>query len=325
MTRMAFDPKNKAEQVGDFPRIKFELNERKRIICLEDPVFAYVHTLRAPKVVDGRAVMEEKKRRSGETYTAYSMDFLSRVNCLGDQGILEDKGIDPKNCPACNLASSSDMADAPERRFAMHVIVYSIRPGGFDITTPFSCQTSVWAFTDRMFNKLTDFVAEWGTLRNHDLLLGPCTDKNFQKFEIAIASRAAWQETDPGGADRKALVVETFRQNQTKDLEAFCGRKVDRRFLEDDLATIQARWRVANGVSTADGTEGADALADGLEGLLADTVSPSVVAVEDTQADDLFTSSASASPVVEPSPVVASPEVAESVTIPSFDDLLKEL
>ncbi len=270
MPQLSFDAKHKTESLSDFPRLKLDQGERARVLLLEDPTFAYAHDLRKPKIVNGKAEVKEYERSDKSTYTDYVKDFVGRPQCLGDIGLLTDKGLDPKNCPACAVAAESDQVDKPKRRFAVPVVVYSIKHGGFEVREPFGCEVVVWSFTDQIFNKLVDFATEWGDLKNHDLLLGPCENKQWQKYDIKVSKTAAWQVDE----DRKSLVVATYKGNRpTGDLETFCGRKTTRQWLIDDLAKIQNAWRIANGVPLDDGTQGAQApsLAGGLDALLSDT------------------------------------------------------
>ena len=270
MPQLQFDAKNKTESLADFPKLKLDQGERARILLLEDPTFAYVHDLRAPKIVNGKAEVKEFERTDKSTYTDFVKDFIGRPQCLGDIGILQDTGIDPKNCPACAVAAESDEIDKPKRRFAVPVVAYSIKHGGFEVRDPFGCEVLVWGFTDQTFNKLVDFATEWGDLKNHDLLLGPCENKQWQKFDIKVSKTAAWQVDD----ERKALVVATYKNNRpTGDLENFCGRKVSRQWMLDDIGKIQARWRIANGIPADDGTQaaGVGSLTAGLDSLIQDT------------------------------------------------------
>ncbi len=260
MQRMSFDPKNKNAAFGDYPKLKLKKDERARVLCIEEPVFAYSHSLRAPTIVNGKAKMETVKR-GNEEVEQYAMDFLGQPLCLGDRGILQDNGLDPKNCPVCEMARTTDMVSAPQRRFAMHVVKYATKQNSFEPAVPFSVQLVVWAYQDKVYNKLTDIVTEWGSLQNHDLLLGPCTVEMYQTFDIGVAAKAAWMESE----ENKLLVVTTFKENQTKDLESFCGRKSELKWLQDDLEKIRARWRVVNHESE----EAAPSLAEGMTDLLA--------------------------------------------------------
>ncbi len=315
MARLTFEPSNKTEVAFDFPKLKLEKDERARIVCIEDPEFAFVHNIKAPKIVNGKAETETAERKDKSTYTRQVMDFISRPICLGDLGILQDKGSDPQNCPACAEAMTSESVDAPTRRFAMHVIKYSTKPGSFDLVNPFSVQVLVWAFTDKIFNTLTDFVTEWGPLYKHDLKLGPCKEKTFQQFEIVIANSAAWLEDET----RKTLVKETLEGNKAKDLVAFCGKPTERRWLESDLDKVRARWRVANGIGDAE--EESAGLQVGLDELLSSSTplekpepaAETVKAAPAAKAEPAASEDASEAPADKGSEVL------------SFDDLLSSI
>jgi hypothetical protein len=257
----------KATTNYDYPKLKLKNGERARILLLEAPVVEYVHTLRAPQLINGLAVMETKKRRDDSEYQDHKMDFLSRPICLGDEGILDDKGSDAKNCPMCALAKeNSDMSQAPQRRFAMHVIRYKTKPNGFEPITPFSVELLVWSFTDKVFNKIVDFKNEFGDLRKHDLTLGPCTNEGFQQYDISISAKGAWLEDDA----RKSLTAETFKNNQIPDLSIACGAKKELKWIEEDLSKIRTNWGIATGLGSAplDETSSVGSLSDGLGDLM---------------------------------------------------------
>jgi hypothetical protein len=250
--RVTFEEKNKTTTSSDYPRLKLEKGEKARIVCLENPEAAFVHTLRAPKLINGMPKMITRERQNGETFEDYDQDFIGRPICLGDEGILEERGSDPKNCPICKMASEGDMAQSPQRRFAMHVFKYATRTGTTEIIEPFSGQLVVWSFTDKIFGKLVDFATEWGNLQ--------------------------------ASPDRRNYVAVMFRENQTKDLASFCGRRQDRRYLEEDLDKVRQRWAIISGRGTGtpqpDPAVAAEAptLAEGLGDLLsqqADTSLPS--------------------------------------------------
>ncbi len=192
MPRIPLDPKHKSESVFDYPRLKLDKGERARIVCIEkDPLYEFVHTLRAPQILNGEPVMEMVKSRDGGETERNKFDFIGRHICLGDIGILQERGVDPVNCPECKVSTESDAVRAPERRFAMHIVRYATQPGGFTVASPFSVTLIAWAYSDTIYNKLADTAAEHGDLTRRDLLLGPCQVAQYQKFDIAIASSAA--------------------------------------------------------------------------------------------------------------------------------------
>lgn len=265
MPRVEFKAENKVATTNyDYPKLKLKSGERARIIVgLEDPIVEYVHTLRKPQVINGVPQMFKAERKDGTTYDDYKMDFISRPICLGDATILADKGVDPKNCPMCKLAQEhGDYTSPPQRRYAMHVIRYRTKGGTTDIQTPFSVEVLVWSYTDKTFNKIVDFKEEWGDLRKHDLLLGPCTNETFQQFDITVAAKAAWLED----AERKQLTAQTFKENQIPDLTIAAGSVKQKQWVEQDIQTILEAWGQVLGSDIAEGD--LTGLDDDLNGLL---------------------------------------------------------
>ncbi len=297
MPEIDFDPKHKraSNEVLEFDRLKLKKDERARIVLLEKPTFAWVHTLRAPKIVDGVAVKIEKKTRKGDTYRDYDMDFVGRPLCLGDYGILADKGVDADNCPACKRSVETDEVNPPERRFAMNVIRYAMTRDG-KLITPFSCQAVVWSFTEGIYGRLADIAQEHGKLVGRDLVLGPCTDEGFQKYEIQAGAQSFWQSSD----DIKNTVVATFQSNRVAELERACGRKAEFKWMVKDITSIANRWAEARGelrpANTPDVGHG-QALTNGLADLVNDAkpvdmdsflnATPAQVPAPGTETDEL--------------------------------------
>lgn len=265
MPRVGFAVENKVATVNyDYPKLKLKKGEHARILVgLEDPVVEYVHTLRKPKIVDGKPQMFMDERRDGTKFENYKMDFVSRPICLGDAAELEKKGSDPAHCPACKLAKDfPDYAREPQRRYAMHVIRYRTKGGGTEVAVPFSVEVVVWSFTDTIFNKIIDIKSEWGDLRKHDLLLGPCTVEDFQKFDITPASKAEWL-ADP---ERQKVTALTFRENQIPDLRIAAGSVKQKQWVEQDVDAIIENWRIVKGVEES--TSSTVSLDDDLNSLL---------------------------------------------------------
>lgn len=252
MPQIDWTPEFKRTTNVEFDRLKLKVGERARIVCLEKPTFTWVHTVRAPKIVDGRATKVTKKRKDGTEYADWDMEFVSRPQCLGDHATIDVDGIDPANCPLCARAKVSEEIAPPERRFAMNIIKYNTKNDG-TVVSPFGCSSQVWTFTESVFNKLYSVAQEHGGLVGKDLILGPCQPPElFQKFDILAGGKNIW-ETD----DRiKDMVVETHKNNRVEDLEAACGRKVEVKWLKADVEKVADKWRVAHGdTSRADITE----------------------------------------------------------------------
>ncbi len=267
MPEIDFNPihKRATNEALEFDRLKLKKDEHARIVLMEKPTFAYVHTLRAPKLVNGKAVKVEKETRKGEKYLDFDMDFVGRPLCLGDYGVLADTGVDETNCPACKRSANTDEVNAPERRFAMNIVRYGMTRDG-KLIQPFKCDSLVWGFTDRVYNRLIDIAEEHGSLVGRDLLL-VCTNEPFQNFEIQAGAQSLWQANDKV----KETVTATFAQNRITELERACGRKAEPKWMIKDLNSIAERWRIARGESEA--SQGLDdqALSAGLADLLGAT------------------------------------------------------
>lgn len=242
MPQIDWKPEFKRTTTQEFDRLKLKLNEKARIVLLEKPTFTWVHTLRAPKIVDGRANKVVKRRKDGTEYADWDMDFIGRPQCLGDHATIAEDGLDAKNCPICARAKESDETAAPERRFAINVIRYNTKADG-SLVNPFGCTSLVWTFTENGFNKLLDISQENGEILGRDLVLGPCQPPEaFQKFDIAVGAKSVWQDDD-----KKDTVLATHKNNRVEDLESACGRRVEPKWLRDDVDKIRNRWKVAQG------------------------------------------------------------------------------
>lgn len=280
MPRIDFDEEHKAKTTNyDYPKLKLKKGERARIAVLEPVEFEWTHSISKPVIVDGVPKMITRERKNGSTYEAHKMQFVSKSLCIGDAATLKEHGSDPRNCPICKLARDyPDMAKGPKRRFAMNVIRYRTKAGTFDVTNQFSVDVLVWAFTDETFNKLADFKKTWGPLQNHDLLLGPCKDEDYQTFEISIAPEAEWSL----GADRKKITAETFKESRWEDLTVAIGTQKQRSWMEDDVQIVMEAWQEVSGIKARN--EGS--LADDLSGLLDTPPDVATEAISDDEVDE---------------------------------------
>lgn len=239
MAKMTFSSENVAKSGDNFPRLKLDQDETARIAIYSDPEYGFVHNLRQPKLVNGRP--QYKPGRDGKEELDF--DFVSNPICMGDLGVLVDRGIDPKNCPACEAASKEpDMFQKPKRRFAMHVFQYNTN-GTSKPTKNLQGSVKVWSFTDQKFAEIADLASEapGGDIKNVDLILGPCENKMFQKFKIISSPLVKWKENEE-------LFNEITEENKAEDLEFFLGRPVKKKeYLLDDLDKVRATWRKMRG------------------------------------------------------------------------------
>jgi len=300
MPRIAFDQKFSGE-TEKFPQLKLERGERIRLVCLETPWLDFRHELRAPVLENGAPKMVTKKTKKGVEYSTFDTDFKGNHICLGKADALDDplfvKGIDPERCPECAASLRCGDIKPPVRRYAMNVVVYTIRQDqAFTVKDPFTVTVACWPFTSNRYDRLLALQARWGNLRNHDLLLGPCEDADFQKYEIDIAETAAWQATE----ETRAAIVKLWRGEGSRatdaQLRAACGHTATLQQMKDDAAEVERLWSMARGAGPApSGAPAARAAAaeldQGLSALLDET--PAVHPLEakaaaEAKADDIF-------------------------------------
>lgn len=358
MGRVEFSTENKRSTSNfDYPRLKLEQGETARIVVgLEAPMVGYVHTLRKPQVQNGRVVTETLKRKDETEYQGYKKAFISNPLCTGREEVLEEKGIDPQNCLMCALhKENQDFTDAPKRRYAMHVVRYRTKGNTDQVQEPFSLELIVWGFTDMVFNKLVDIRndIEGGDLRKHDLILGPCTNKSFQKFEIRPSlKKAEWMADQSRGK----LFLDTFQNNQIPDLMVAIGSAKQESWIKQDIETIREAWAEVRAAEAGNSTS---SLNDDLSTLLDKETKTAPDASDDQWAttgeaaeagvdvsnddmNDLLASigassgaaKAESAPVAEETPVAAAEPKAEATPAApaaeepkeeDFEDLLKQM
>lgn len=238
MPKISFSSENKVQRNDKFPTLKLGHGERALIAAIEtEPTEEFVHTLRAPAIgPDGRVIMEEKENSKGETYTTPKMEWFGSHLCFGDYSILKDKGVDPDNCPSCKAAVEGNGIDAPNPRYAMHVMRYGLKPDSFEVRSPFSIECIAWVFPPSRFNRLIELAGDWN-LQEHDLKLGPCENKDYQKYDIQVSSKAEWRLDK----SRQEQTAEAYKLNQAPDLSALIGRKIDKHKAQEDLDRVADR------------------------------------------------------------------------------------
>lgn len=248
MPKMPLTSENKAKSQYDYNRLALDFGERARVVAIEkEPETAYVHTLKMPTLLNGQPIYETIKNKKGDDVKVMKTDFVGRHVCLGSVDVIADKGLDESGCPVCAESVRSSAVSPPERRFAMNVLRYKTKPGVFTIQDPFQAELVVWSFGDKILNVLIDKAEEWGDLNQKDLLLGPCTQKQFQTFDINIGRETEWLATP----ERKQMVKDIYKNNRVEDLMVAIGRGLTRDQVEDDLEKVMRNYNIANGKATA--------------------------------------------------------------------------
>lgn len=263
-SQVTFTEENVKKNAYDFPKLKLTQGERALLTVVENPYMEYVHQIEKPVLDEaGNIAMITKTRFKDQTqYETEKLQFVSNPICLGTKSVLEEKGIDPDNCPACARAAGGEKGFYPKRKFAVHVIKTNTKPNSFDPTQPLSSSLFIWAFTDTIFSQLVDFQKRWG-LKTHDLNLGPCEDPQFQRAKLNIDSGTV--------LDEKARAAIFAPENRAEDPTVFCGTRKTKERLLEDLAQIDDVRNKANKVNPEAGAAKVSttaALSEGLGALL---------------------------------------------------------
>jgi hypothetical protein len=240
MGRVPIAQENRTHEGGErFPRIKMqEKGEKKRLTLVEVPWREYVHYLKTP-IFDpdtGQSVKETRYKKDSTPYETDKLDFISQPICLGDEVTLQEKGMDPRNCPACEAAEKSKGdIPGPVQRFAVNVIDYVLRGGGWELKHPFSADVKIWAFPGRIYDDIEGYQREIGDLRNHDITL-ECEDPGWNRNKMGFRIEAGYAAA-PKGYIRELLTAEGNKATDAQ-LKDACGRDTPRSRMQEDCDRV---------------------------------------------------------------------------------------
>lgn len=258
MPKIGFDPQFKRQSFFDYPKLKLDRNDKARVTIVDaEPVAEFVHSLRKVELIDGRPTMKtESYGRDGEkSRDVPETEFLGKYLCLGDDDVLNDRGSDPQNCPACAASIRFASAlDAPRRRIVFHVLRYATKTGSFEVAQPFQANLLAWEMPDTRFATLIDIASEHGDIRQIDLCLGPCTKPAWQTYDI---SPGAGRTLD--NQDNRQRAMEIIKENRADDLTPLLGRKASPEVLQGLVDDIVQTWQRAfpqAGAPTSQGSNG---------------------------------------------------------------------
>lgn len=228
-------------------KLSLDKGEQVRASFLDkSPRMVFVHTFE--KVItgpDGHPVEIKDEWPDGSPRTKVKTDYAGKLRCLGKEDVVDASGADPENCPACRAhIRNSNAVRAPQRRFLGHVLKYNTKPGSFAITKPFSASLIIWDLTEGRFNQLKSLYDEHGDLSKKDLLLGPCENKQMQKFDIQIGSGdAEWTKNSD-------YVSELLREERIDDVEAVAGKLPTEFEMNEKVNEIVRAYNHAFGISS---------------------------------------------------------------------------
>ncbi len=252
MPKVTLSQENKVSQYTEYPKLSLEHGERALIMLIEpEPTVEYKHVLRAPEIgPDGRVLMEERKTQKGDSYEAPVTEFIGQHLCFGDFETVERDGVDPEGCPTCRAAVEEEGIDKPTAHYAMHVIQYSLKPNGWVPRDPFAVELKAWTFSGTRLNQIIDLATDWD-LSEHDLKLGPCENKKFQKYDINVSSNAQWKADE----SRIEVVKATYKNNRAEDLSTLIARRITKTDALSDIQKVVERIAQVNGRGTAPAAE----------------------------------------------------------------------
>jgi hypothetical protein len=271
MGRVAVAPENKTgEGTAGFPSVKLtEKGQKARFTVIEEPWREFVHYIKHPKFHDdGTPKKEKKRRKNGDEYDDYDLELLRTEICLGDEDTLREKGIDERNCPACDASvkSGGDIA-GPVQRFAVNVVYYTLAGNSFNTAKPFSASIKMWKFTGRIYDEIEGIQQEIGDLRRHDITL-ECEEPSWQRNKLAFKMDPGYKEA-PAGYLKELLGTAGNRATDAQ-LKDGCGSAVPRERMQEDCEFAMRQWRKLRNegqVSEAFQSKAAD-LSGGIEELL---------------------------------------------------------
>jgi hypothetical protein len=264
MARVPVSEEYRTGEGGEqFPRLsKLETGEVARLCLPDNDAWAeWVHTMRAPKIEHGVAIIINKSRKDGSTYPDYSYVFVGQRICLGDPAVLEDKGIDPARCPACESAQRGIKDMKPVRRFSLPVIRYATKnPRTADLRPTPGAEVLVWGLTSKMYDQLLDCAKQMRemlrlppeapmNLRDMDVVV-ECESGDFQRLVFKPPRYPAYQDPTIGtqvAALIGALWSDVENRPTDEQLKGACGRDGDKGYMLVDVRKMEDAWRVADG------------------------------------------------------------------------------
>jgi hypothetical protein len=254
-----------------FPQVKLERHEGRRL-WIPDEAIAWMelrHNLKAPvfDAASGEPLKTERKIR-GSVREVYDMDegYIGSPICLGDPEVVAREKLDPENCPACagvKRLLDAGIADAldlrPQPRYAVPVVQY-VTASKTDLTklrTPPNADILIWALSQWSWEQVDGIRSQMAEILDKDsseVKLQMCdicvsNENGFQKIDKIWPLRRAWAHDSDFGRAVKGVVQElwgTLENRPTDDqLQAACGRKADREFMDQDIRDAEERWHKA--------------------------------------------------------------------------------
>lgn len=236
---------------GNFKKLSLEKGEQARVVYLEEePTVAYIHSFEKVKTgPDGKAIIKVDQWPDGTPREEYETTYAGKMRCLGDTEVLMDTGADPEACPACKAAvENSSAVRRPTARYLGHVFHYNTRQGTASVSKPFSGTVKVWDLTSKRFELLHSIFLEHGDLRRKDLILGPCDNKQMQKYDIQVGKGDAVWTSDEA---YQTYLLEAYEEGKVDDLEAVAAQRKSPAEMQSLVNEIVRAFNHATGAGTS--------------------------------------------------------------------------
>lgn len=245
----------KAKNTANINKLSLDKDETARVCFLQQsPQLVFIHSFE--KIVagdDGRPIeIQDGNWDDGRPRIKNKTEYVGKLRCLGNEEAVQEYGADPDNCPACKAhIENSNAVKAPTMRILGHVLKYTTKPGSAALANPFGAALLVWDLTAGRFAQLKAIFDEHGSLAEKDLILGPCENKQMQKFTIQVASGdASWKKSKETQDYTKVLLEE----GRVEDLASVAGKKPTMFELESKVSEVVRAYNQANNITTQSAT-----------------------------------------------------------------------
>jgi hypothetical protein len=256
-----------------FPQVKLERYEGRRL-WIPDEDIAWMelrHSIQAPVFAENGEPLRTEKKVRGSLRPVYDMSFetggyIGGPICLGDPDAVRAQKFDADECPACagvkrlvdaGITDALDLRAVP--RYAVPVVQYVMasKTNLAKLRTPPSADILIWALSQWSWEQVDGIRGQMAEILEKDaaeVKLQMCdicvsNENGFQKIDKIWPLRRAWAVDTDFGRAIKAVVQElwmTVENRPTDDqLQAACGRKADREYMDQDIRDAEERWHKA--------------------------------------------------------------------------------
>lgn len=280
-------------------KLMLDKDEQARICFLENAPFSvFIHNFeKVTTDPQGKPMIKQDQWPDGTPREVVVTEFAGKFRCLGDEEEVQRTGADPENCPACRAhIQNPNAVKAPTKRILGRVLKYSTKEGSFAPAKPFSATLLVWDLTEKRFDSVNEIFLEHGPLAKKDLLLGPCENKQMQKYTIAVGSGDA---AYLASKESQQYVRELLQEENIEDLPAIAGKLPSVFEMDAKVSEVVRAYNHAFGISAS--AEGAESIL-GEDNVTKVAEQPKAKKAVPAEEEDEQTTVASSTPAEDESP-----------------------